>query len=124
LGPCYDDVWGSGSIVTRIINFGTKRRYRDGIARSVLRLAVGCTAGVQFPAGASDFSLLHSDHTGCGAHPASYAVDASGSFLGVKQSVREADHSPPSAAEVKDGGAIPPLPQYVTGTNLPFNRWR
>jgi hypothetical protein len=29
---------------------------------------------------------------------------------GVKQSGREADHSPPSSAEVKNGGAIPPLP--------------
>jgi hypothetical protein len=24
--------------------------------------------------------------------------------------VREADHSPPSSAEVNDGGALPPLP--------------
>jgi hypothetical protein len=28
---------------------------------------------------------------------------------GVKMPVREADHSPPSSAEVKNGGAIPPL---------------
>jgi hypothetical protein len=29
---------------------------------------------------------------------------------GVKQPEREADHSPPSSAEVKNHGAIPPLP--------------
>jgi hypothetical protein len=31
-------------------------------------------------------------------------------FLGVKRPAREADHSAPSSAEVKNGGAIPPLP--------------
>jgi hypothetical protein len=30
--------------------------------------------------------------------------------LGVKQLGHEADHSPPSIAEVKNGGPIPPLP--------------
>jgi hypothetical protein len=30
--------------------------------------------------------------------------------LGAKWLRREADHSPPSSAEVKNGGAIPPLP--------------
>jgi hypothetical protein len=33
--------------------------------------------------------------------------------LGVKRQGRETDHSPPSSAEVKKGGAIPPLPPYV-----------
>jgi hypothetical protein len=31
---------------------------------------------------------------------------------GVKRPGREADHSPPTSAEAKNGGAIPPLP-YV-----------
>jgi hypothetical protein len=31
------------------------------------------------------------------------------SFLGLKRPAREADHSPPSVAKVKNGGAIPPL---------------
>jgi hypothetical protein len=30
--------------------------------------------------------------------------------LGVKRPGREPDHSPPSSAEVKNGGAIPPFP--------------
>jgi hypothetical protein len=29
---------------------------------------------------------------------------------GIKQQRREADHSPPSSAEVKNGGAVPSLP--------------
>jgi hypothetical protein len=29
--------------------------------------------------------------------------------MGIKLQGREADHSPPSSAEVKEGGAIPPL---------------
>jgi hypothetical protein len=32
-------------------------------------------------------------------------------FLGVKRLFCEADHLPPSTAEVKNGGAIPPLPR-------------
>jgi hypothetical protein len=31
----------------------------------------------------------------------------------VKRPGREADHSPPSSAEVKSGGAIPPLPHVL-----------
>jgi hypothetical protein len=30
---------------------------------------------------------------------------------GLKRPKREADHSPPSSAEVKNGGATPPLPR-------------
>jgi hypothetical protein len=33
----------------------------------------------------------------------------SNGYRGVKQQGREADHSPPSSAEVKNGGVIPPL---------------
>jgi hypothetical protein len=36
-------------------------------------------------------------------------------LLEVKQVGREADHSPPSSAEVKNGGAIPPLPICLYG---------
>jgi hypothetical protein len=32
---------------------------------------------------------------------------------GAKRPGREADHSPPSSAEVKNGGAIPPLPHVL-----------
>jgi hypothetical protein len=53
--------------------------------------------GVRFPAGTSIFSFHRAVQTGPGAHPASGDL-----FLGVKLSVREADHSPPSSAEVKN----------------------
>jgi hypothetical protein len=33
--------------------------------------------------------------------------------LGVKRRGREADHSPPSSAEVKNAWSLPPLPQYA-----------
>jgi hypothetical protein len=35
-------------------------------------------------------------------HPASYPMGTSGSFSGGKAAGREADHSSPSSAEVKD----------------------
>jgi hypothetical protein len=41
--------------------------------------------------------------TSFGAHPASCRMGTGGSFPGVKRPRREADHSPPSSAEVKNG---------------------
>jgi hypothetical protein len=49
----------------------------------------------------SNFSLLHIVQTGSGAHSASYPMGNGGSFPGVKWQGREADHSPPTSAEVK-----------------------
>jgi hypothetical protein len=40
----------------------------------------------------------------------SYPMGTGGSFPGVKRPDREADHSPPSSAEVKECVAITPLP--------------
>jgi hypothetical protein len=67
------------------------------------------TTEVRFPAGERDISLLHSE-TGSVVHPASYPMGARNSFLGGKAAGGEPDRSPPSNAEVKNGGAIPPLP--------------
>jgi hypothetical protein len=36
--------------------------------------------GVRFPAGAGNFSLLHSVQTGSGVHPASYPMSTGGSL--------------------------------------------
>jgi hypothetical protein len=74
-----------------------------GIVQSVQR-----QAGIWFPAGARDFSLLHSVQTGYAAHPASYPSVTGGSFLGVKAD--EAWSWPPSISKVKKGSAAPPLP--------------
>jgi hypothetical protein len=52
---------------------------------------------VRFLAGAGNFSLHHCVQNGSGAHPASYQMGTRSSFPGG-----EADHSPPSSAEVKE----------------------
>jgi hypothetical protein len=59
--------------------------------------------GVRSPAGAKDFSstLIVSVQTGSGAHPASCPMGTGGPFPGDKaRPGRDADHSPPSSAEV------------------------
>jgi hypothetical protein len=58
--------------------------------------------GVRFLAGAGNFSLHYRIKTGSGAHIDSYPVGIRGSFLGEKMPGCEADHSPPSSAEVKE----------------------
>jgi hypothetical protein len=57
---------------------------------------------VRSPTGAEDFSSSPCVQTGSGAHPASYPMGTGGLSLGVKAQLgRDADHSPPSSAEVK-----------------------
>jgi hypothetical protein len=60
------------------------------------------TSRVRFSAGAGNFSLHHRVRNGSGAHPASSPMDTRDLSLGVKRPRREADHSPPSSAEVKE----------------------
>jgi hypothetical protein len=58
--------------------------------------------GVRSPAGAKDSSYSLFVHTGSGAHPASCTMGIGGSFPGAKERPgRDADHSPPSSAEVE-----------------------
>jgi hypothetical protein len=45
--------------------------------------------------------LLYIVQTGSGVHPASYPVATGVSLPGIKRQEREADHSPPTSAEVK-----------------------
>jgi hypothetical protein len=52
---------------------------------------------VRSPTGAEDFSSSPCVQTGYGAHPASYPMGAGGKA----RPGRDADHSPPSSAEVK-----------------------
>jgi hypothetical protein len=60
--------------------------------------------GVRFPAGAKNFSCSLCVQTGSGAHPASSTMGTGGVLSpGVKaRPGRDADHSPPSSAEVED----------------------
>jgi hypothetical protein len=57
--------------------------------------------GVRSPAGSKDFSSNLCVQTGSGAHPASCTMGTGGPFSGSKaRPVHDADHSPPSSAEV------------------------
>jgi hypothetical protein len=61
--------------------------------------------GVWFPGGTRDFSLVHSVHTGSGAHPACIPVGTEGSFPRGK-----ANDPHPSSVEVKNSLAVPLFP--------------
>jgi hypothetical protein len=65
---------------------------------------MGWEVGVRFLAGASF-------HTGSGANPVSYPVGSGAFSLELKRPGPETDHSLFSDAEVKNSGAILPLPQ-------------
>jgi hypothetical protein len=59
--------------------------------------------GVRSPAGAEDFSSSLCVQTGSGAHSASCTMGTGGPFPGGKaRPGRDADHSPPSSAEVEN----------------------
>jgi hypothetical protein len=58
---------------------------------------------VRSPRGGEDFSSSPCVQTGSEAHPAFYPMGTWGSFPGGKvRPGRDADHSPPSSAEVKN----------------------
>jgi hypothetical protein len=82
---------------------------------NVVDSSVGVVVGYRldcwglFHGRARDFSVLHSIQTGSGAHPSSYSLDTGECFHGIKWPGHKADHSSPSGAEVKNGGAVPPL---------------
>jgi hypothetical protein len=57
---------------------------------------------VRFPAGPGNFSLHHRLRNGSKAHPPPIQWVSGALSLGLKRPGREADHSPPSTAEVKE----------------------
>jgi hypothetical protein len=58
--------------------------------------------GVRSPARAKNFSYSLFVQTGSGAHPASCTMGTGGPIPGTKERQgRDADHSPPSSAEVE-----------------------
>jgi hypothetical protein len=78
-----------------------------------LRIAI---TGVRFPARTGNFSLHHRVLTCSGIHPASHQLGTGGSSPGIEQPVREADHSPPSSAEVKNAWSFTSSPPvYLHG---------
>jgi hypothetical protein len=70
-------------------------------------------SGVQFPAGAGNFSLLHRVQNGSGARLPPIQWVPKALSLGVKRPGREADHSLPSSAEVQNAWRYTSTPQYV-----------
>jgi hypothetical protein len=71
------------------------------------RRAMGLTAGVRFPAGKEIFLFLTALRHVLGSTQLPIQWFRGGGSPGVKRQVREAGHSPPFRAEVKNGGAIP-----------------
>jgi hypothetical protein len=72
------------------------------VAQSVQCLTTDRTAGVRSPTEPEDFSSSLCVQTGSGAHPGSCTVGTGGSLSGGKAGPgRDADHTPPSRAEVK-----------------------
>jgi hypothetical protein len=90
-------------------------------------LQLWLTALVRFPA-VLDFSVLHQVQTDSEAPPQPSIQWVPGALsLGIRRQGREAEHSPSSSAEVKNGRAIPSLLHISswhnalsTGTTLPF----
>jgi hypothetical protein len=69
---------------------------------NIKNLKSDCMNVVRSPTGAEDFSSSPCVQTGSEAHPASYPMGTGGTFPGGKaRPGRDADHSPPSSAEVK-----------------------
>jgi hypothetical protein len=67
--------------------------------------------GGSIPSEAGKFPLHHRAQNGSGAHPASYPMGTKGFFPGGKAAEREAHHSPPSTAEVKNAWSYTSTPQ-------------
>jgi hypothetical protein len=64
------------------------------------------------------FSVLCSIQTGSGPHSSSYPIAAGAVSPCVKRHWIEADNTPPSSVEIKNGGAIPPIPIRLYGMVL------
>jgi hypothetical protein len=62
-------------------------------------------SGVRDPGGAGNFYTQHRVQTGSGTHLSSYPVGTRGSFPGIKRPEWEANHTPPSSAEVIEEGS-------------------
>jgi hypothetical protein len=78
-------------------------------------VATSWKAGVRSQAKARDFSPQIPDHLWDQPSPMPSGYQCAISKE-VKQSSPETDHSAPSSAEVKNDGAVPPLPHYVFTT--------
>jgi hypothetical protein len=82
-------------------------------------ICVLCLIVVPLPPGENPFAVkykyiyIYIVQTGSGVHPTSYTAGTGGSFPGVKRPGREADHSPPTSAEVKKIWIYTSTPPYA-----------
>jgi hypothetical protein len=60
-----------------------------------------------------EFSLLHVVQTGSRVHPTFYTMGTGALYPGVKRQGREADHLPPTIAEVKTMRIYKSTPPYA-----------
>jgi hypothetical protein len=70
---------------------------------------LGLDSWGSIPARGTVFYLVYRVQTGSGIHPVSSPVVTGTPSTGIKRQGREADHSPPSSTEIKNGGAVPTL---------------
>jgi hypothetical protein len=78
----------------------------------------GGAIGVRFPAGTTDFLLSTASRQALGDTQALIEYVPGTVSRGKKLSGCEADNSLPSGANVKNGGAIPPLPIRFHGVDI------
>jgi hypothetical protein len=101
-------------------------RFGSILARKYGALNVRCTLRMRFCASYISFKMLFSIlgyimlsfgriwvSVGVVRHPASYPLGTRNSFPGGMRPGREADHSPPSSAEVKNAWSYTSTSQYV-----------
>jgi hypothetical protein len=101
-GPCI-------TIIDLLHTFFIGERYSNWLQAGQL--------GFRVPVG-SRFSLLHVVQTGSGTHPASYPMGTGAFSLGIKQPGLEADHSPPTSADVKKTWIYTSTPPCLYGIVL------
>jgi hypothetical protein len=92
----------------------TQNLARVGHNQSVQRWVTGWTAGVSFSEGQEIFLYCTESRSTPQLIQPSIQWVPGARFLGVKRTELEADQSPQPNAEVKNGGAIPPLPHRAS----------
>jgi hypothetical protein len=106
-----ENIWCLESILKSVR--GIWDQYYSNIRRDS---SVGTATGYELDGrgsnpGRGKFFSSSQVQTGSGAHTASYPMGTGGNFPGGKVAEACEAHNPPlSSAEVKNGGAIPPLP--------------
>jgi hypothetical protein len=95
---------GSTNKNTSPINMNCATFWRRDLSFGIAT-GYGLDIGGSIPETGKRYSIVHSVQSGPGAHPDSYPMGMGGLF----PPGREADHTPQSTADDKNGGAIPPL---------------